>query len=50
MQEGLADMFVQTPVIVDNAPIGKSFGSVLTDVITNTPYHVGDTVFAQFVG
>ncbi|THG95621.1 hypothetical protein EW026_g6063 [Hermanssonia centrifuga] len=40
---------LQTPVIVDNAPFGKSFGSVLIDVAT-TSYQVGDTVVAQFVG
>ncbi|EGO00524.1 hypothetical protein SERLA73DRAFT_178361 [Serpula lacrymans var. lacrymans S7.3] len=40
---------LQTPVIVDNSPLGKKFGDVLVD-INNTPYHVGDTVTVQFVG
>ncbi|KAJ3565324.1 hypothetical protein NP233_g7696 [Leucocoprinus birnbaumii] len=40
---------LQTGVVFDAAPIGKKFGSVLTDV-NSTPYHTGDTVHAQFVG
>ncbi|KAH8097107.1 Neutral/alkaline nonlysosomal ceramidase [Cristinia sonorae] len=41
---------LQTGVILDNAPIGQKFGQVIADVVTNAPYHVGDTVVAQFVG
>lgn len=40
---------LQTGVVFDAPPIGKSFGSVLTNV-NSTPYHAGDTVHAQFVG
>lgn len=36
-------------MVFDAAPIGKRFGAVLVDV-NSTPYHVGDTVSAQFVG
>ncbi|KII95439.1 hypothetical protein PLICRDRAFT_48400 [Plicaturopsis crispa FD-325 SS-3] len=39
---------LQTPVIVDNPPIGKSFGDVLSDV--GKSYSAGDIVEAQFVG
>lgn len=35
-------------MIVDNAPLGKTFGSVLADVAKS--YSVGDSVVAQFVG
>ncbi|EKM53544.1 uncharacterized protein PHACADRAFT_163865 [Phanerochaete carnosa HHB-10118-sp] len=35
-------------VVVDHAPLGKQFGDVLTDVLTNVPYHAGDTVSARF--
>ncbi|EKM60398.1 uncharacterized protein PHACADRAFT_167760 [Phanerochaete carnosa HHB-10118-sp] len=41
---------LRTGVIVDHAPLGKHFGDVLTDVLTNAPYHAGDTVSARFVG
>ncbi|KAJ7775713.1 Neutral/alkaline nonlysosomal ceramidase [Mycena maculata] len=41
---------LQTAVIFDAAPIGKSFGQVMTDVITTTAYQAGQTVFAIFVG
>ncbi|ESK90041.1 neutral ceramidase precursor [Moniliophthora roreri MCA 2997] len=41
---------LQTPVILDNPPIGKKFGDVLTDVRTSSPYRVGETVNVQFVG
>ncbi|KJA28727.1 hypothetical protein HYPSUDRAFT_33070 [Hypholoma sublateritium FD-334 SS-4] len=41
---------LQTAVVFDAAPIGKSFGQVLTDVNTNTAYQAGNTVSAQFVG
>ena len=37
-------------MVFDAAPIGKSFGQVLTDVNTNTAYQAGSTVSAQFVG
>ncbi|KAF9449265.1 Neutral/alkaline nonlysosomal ceramidase [Macrolepiota fuliginosa MF-IS2] len=40
---------LQTGVVFDAAPIGKSFGSVLADV-NSTPYNAGDTVHVQFVG
>ncbi|KAK7053720.1 Neutral/alkaline nonlysosomal ceramidase [Favolaschia claudopus] len=38
-----------TGVVLDAAPIGKSFGQVLVDV-AKTAYKAGDTVVAQFVG
>jgi neutral ceramidase len=41
---------LQTAVVFDAAPIGKSFGQVLIDVVKTTAYKVGDTVVAQFVG
>ncbi|QRV98314.1 hypothetical protein RhiJN_26333 [Ceratobasidium sp. AG-Ba] len=41
---------LQTGVVFDAAPIGKSFGSVLTDVSTTTPYKRGQTVTAVFQG
>ncbi|CAE7146577.1 unnamed protein product [Rhizoctonia solani] len=41
---------LQTGVVFDAAPIGKSFGSVLTDVSTSTPYKRGQTVTAVFQG
>ncbi|KAF9258342.1 Neutral/alkaline nonlysosomal ceramidase [Marasmius fiardii PR-910] len=41
---------LQTGVVFDAAPIGKSFGDVLTDVRTSSPYRVGETVIAEFVG
>ncbi|KAF7964697.1 hypothetical protein HWV62_4059, partial [Athelia sp. TMB] len=40
---------LQTPVIVDTAPLGKKFGQVLIDVNT-TAYQPGEIVSAQFVG
>ncbi|KAJ7815949.1 Neutral/alkaline nonlysosomal ceramidase [Mycena olivaceomarginata] len=40
---------LQTGVVFDAAPIGKSFGQVLIDV-AKTAYKAGDTVIAQFVG
>lgn len=40
----------QTPVIYDNAPLGKRFGDVVTDVSTSSSYQAGDTPFAVFVG
>ncbi|KAJ7213245.1 Neutral/alkaline nonlysosomal ceramidase [Mycena rebaudengoi] len=40
---------LQTGVVFDAPPIGKSFGQVLIDV-AKTAYHAGDTVIAQFVG
>lgn len=39
---------LQTGVVFDAAPIGKSFGSVLTDVSTTTPYKAGSRVAAVF--
>jgi len=39
----------QTPVIVDNPPIGQNFGQILADV-GGYPYKTGDTVSVQFVG
>ncbi|CAE6393441.1 unnamed protein product [Rhizoctonia solani] len=41
---------LQTGVVFDAAPIGKSFGSVLTDVSTSTPYKRGQTVTTVFQG
>ncbi|CEL52647.1 hypothetical protein RSOLAG1IB_05852 [Rhizoctonia solani AG-1 IB] len=41
---------LQTGVVFDASPIGKSFGSVLTDVSTSTPYKRGQTVTAVFQG
>ncbi|EJD08259.1 Neutral/alkaline nonlysosomal ceramidase [Fomitiporia mediterranea MF3/22] len=41
---------LQTPVIQDNPPIFKSFGDVLSDVRTSSPYSAGETVQAWFVG
>ncbi|KAG8791726.1 hypothetical protein FRC12_008258 [Ceratobasidium sp. 428] len=41
---------LQTGVVFDAAPIGKKFGSVLTDVSTTTPYQRGQTVNAVFQG
>ncbi|KEP49551.1 neutral/alkaline nonlysosomal ceramidase [Rhizoctonia solani 123E] len=41
---------LQTGVAFDASPIGKSFGSVLTDVTTSTPYKRGQTVTAVFQG
>ncbi|KAJ1306069.1 hypothetical protein OPQ81_010781 [Rhizoctonia solani] len=41
---------LQTGVVFDAAPIGKSFGSILTDVSTSTPYKRGQTVTAVFQG
>ena len=41
---------LRTGVIVDNAPIGKSFGDVTTDINTDSPYSAGQTVSATFVG
>ncbi|KAG8790753.1 hypothetical protein FRC12_011115 [Ceratobasidium sp. 428] len=41
---------LQTGVVFDAAPIGKKFGSVLTDVSTTTPYQRGQTVTAVFQG
>ncbi|KAJ7610768.1 hypothetical protein B0H17DRAFT_219200 [Mycena rosella] len=38
-----------TGVVFDAAPIGKSFGQVLINVVTNVAYKAGDTVVAQFV-
>ncbi|KAJ6473129.1 Neutral/alkaline nonlysosomal ceramidase [Mycena sanguinolenta] len=40
---------LQTGVVFDAAPIGKSFGQVLIDV-AKTAYSVNQTVSAQFVG
>ncbi|KAB5592796.1 hypothetical protein CTheo_3780 [Ceratobasidium theobromae] len=39
---------LQTGVVFDAAPIGKSFGSVLTDVTTSSAYKAGETVVATF--
>ncbi|KAG8717357.1 hypothetical protein FRC08_007643, partial [Ceratobasidium sp. 394] len=39
---------LQPGVVLDAAPIGKSFGSVLTDVNTATPYARGQRVSAVF--
>ncbi|KAJ7476883.1 Neutral/alkaline nonlysosomal ceramidase [Mycena galericulata] len=41
---------LQTGVVFDAAPIGKSFGQVLIDVVTSAAYQAGQTVVAQFVG
>ncbi|KAF7348448.1 Neutral ceramidase [Mycena venus] len=41
---------LQTGVVFDAAPSGKSFGQVLVDVVKTTAYHAGSTVLAQFVG
>ncbi|KAF8341009.1 Neutral/alkaline nonlysosomal ceramidase [Amanita rubescens] len=40
---------LQTGVVFDAAPIGQSFGQVLTDV-NSAPYSIGDTVSVLFVG
>ncbi|ETW74738.1 hypothetical protein HETIRDRAFT_391411 [Heterobasidion irregulare TC 32-1] len=40
---------LRTGVVFDSAPIGKSFGDVISDV-SSSAYHVGDTVAIQFVG
>jgi len=40
---------LQTGVVFDAPPLGKSFGSVLANV-NSTPYHAGDAVHVQFVG
>ncbi|KIL62472.1 hypothetical protein M378DRAFT_1053387 [Amanita muscaria Koide BX008] len=40
---------LQTGVVFDAAPLGSKFGQVLKDV-NSTPYGVGDTVSALFVG
>ncbi|KAF8526003.1 Neutral/alkaline nonlysosomal ceramidase [Hysterangium stoloniferum] len=40
---------MQTPVIFDAPPFGKSFGDVLTNVFS-TSYAAGDTVSVEFVG
>ncbi|EKM81296.1 hypothetical protein AGABI1DRAFT_112961 [Agaricus bisporus var. burnettii JB137-S8] len=40
---------LQTPVVFDSAPLGKHFGSVLSDV-NSSPYRTGETVQVQFVG
>jgi neutral ceramidase len=40
---------LQTGVVFDSAPSGKSFGSVMTDVAQG-PFKAGSTVFAVFVG
>jgi neutral ceramidase len=40
---------LKTGVVFDLPPLGKQFGQVLKDV-KSTPYQVGDTVFAIFVG
>ncbi|KAK4194162.1 putative neutral ceramidase precursor [Triangularia verruculosa] len=37
-------------VVMDNAPLFKSFGDVLTDVEKGTPYTIGDAVKVRFVG
>ncbi|KAK4177855.1 putative neutral ceramidase precursor [Triangularia setosa] len=37
-------------VVMDNTPLFKSFGDVLTDVEKDTPYTVGDVVKVKFVG
>ncbi|KAG9105678.1 hypothetical protein FRC07_009126 [Ceratobasidium sp. 392] len=39
---------LQPGVVLDAAPIGKSFGSVLTNVITSAPYARGQQVSAVF--
>ncbi|KAF8706768.1 Neutral/alkaline non-lysosomal ceramidase, C-terminal, partial [Rhizoctonia solani] len=41
---------LQTGVVFDASPIGKSFGSVLTDVNTSAPYKRGQTVTTVFQG
>ncbi|KAJ6578582.1 Neutral/alkaline nonlysosomal ceramidase [Mycena sp. CBHHK59/15] len=41
---------LQTGVVFDAAPSGKSFGQVLIDVVTTSAYHAGSTVLAQFAG
>ncbi|KAJ7740568.1 Neutral/alkaline nonlysosomal ceramidase [Mycena metata] len=41
---------LNTGVVFDAAPIGKSFGQVLIDVVKTTAYKAGQTVVAQFVG
>ncbi|KAK4669319.1 uncharacterized protein QC763_201900 [Podospora pseudopauciseta] len=37
-------------VVMDNAPLFKSFGDVLTDAEKGTPYVIGDVVKVRFVG
>ncbi|KAK0735673.1 Neutral/alkaline non-lysosomal ceramidase-domain-containing protein [Apiosordaria backusii] len=37
-------------VVMDNAPLFKSFGDVLADVEEDTPYIIGDVVKVRFVG
>ncbi|KAJ7190130.1 Neutral/alkaline nonlysosomal ceramidase [Mycena pura] len=41
---------LQTEVMFDAAPLGKTFGQVLQDVSADAPYRAGETVFAVFVG
>jgi len=41
---------LQTGVIFDGTPLFKSFGDILTDVSTSTPYTAGGTVSAVFQG
>jgi len=41
---------LQTEVMFDAAPLGKTFGQVLQDVSADALYRAGETVFAVFVG
>ncbi|KAJ7618532.1 Neutral/alkaline nonlysosomal ceramidase [Roridomyces roridus] len=41
---------LQSPVVFDAPPIFQSFGHIVTDVVTSTPFQAGQTVFAVFVG
>ncbi|KAL5531837.1 hypothetical protein ACEPAF_5400 [Sanghuangporus sanghuang] len=41
---------LQTGVIQDNPPLFRSFGDVLSNVRTSSPYSAGETVQAWFIG
>ncbi|KAJ3491469.1 hypothetical protein NLI96_g720 [Meripilus lineatus] len=41
---------LQTGVVFDAAPLGKSIGNIMADVKTSSSYRAGDTVIAQFIG
>lgn len=40
----------QTGVAFDAAGIGRSYGALLTDVVTGVAHRAGSTIFAVFVG
>ena len=41
---------LQTGVVFDAPGIGKSFGDIITDVRTSSPYRAGEAVIATFIG